>query len=295
MPRGISLHVGVNRASSAFPSAATLRGCENDARAMEQIARDADFTTRDVLLGADATYARVITKIRSAAAQLGRGDFFFFSFAGHGFQRVDTVDDRDEPDHLDETILLFDVELFDDVLRKDLWPRFEAGVRILMVSDSCHSGSVFLEPGDPPTLNIEAVATLEEDLNFTTEVELPVLTGDKLVARTVSHTTARRHRAEYNTFYQSTLLPFIDPPIRASVLLLGACEDFDRTGDDLPNGVYTAALLYVLNNLKPIDYDDLVNKIHQRLIERGRTQRPVIVPAGSDEINFRGQRPFTIN
>jgi hypothetical protein len=260
---------------------------------MEQIARDADFTTRDVLLGADATYARVITKIRSAAAQLGRGDFFFFSFAGHGFQRVDTIDDRDERDHLDETILLFDVELFDDVLRKDLWPRFEAGVRVLMVSDSCHSGSVFLELGDPPSLKMEANAAREEEI--TTDVEFPVLTRDKLVARTVSHTTVRRHRAEYNEFYQSTLLPFMDPPIRASLLLLGACEDFDRTGDDLPNGIYTAALLHVLNNLHPTDYDDLVKKICQRLREFGRTQRPVIVPAGSDEIDFRGQRPFRIN
>jgi hypothetical protein len=258
---------------------------------MEQIARDADFTTRDVLLGADATYARVITKIRSAAAQLGRGDFFFFSFAGHGFQRVDTIDDPDEDDQLDETILLFDVELFDDVLRKDLWPRFEAGVRILMVSDSCHSGSVFLQPGDPPTLNIAAAR--EEE--FTTEDEFPVRTGDNLVARTVTHTTARRHRAEYEAFYQSTLLPFIAPPIRASVLLLGACEDFDRTGDDFPHGVYTAALLDVLKDSNPTDYDDLRNKIQERLDADGRNQRAVIRPADPNDVTLRRQRPFTLN
>lgn len=292
MPKGISLHVGVNKASSAFPSASTLRGCENDARAMEQIARDAGFEQRDLLLGPDATYARVTTKIRSAAAQLEKGDFFFFSFAGHGFQKADTITDGDETDHLDETILLFDVELFDDVLRKDLWPRFKAGVRILMVSDSCHSGSVFLGPLESTTSSVRRIA-LEKD-EPTEQDEFPVLTPDRLVARTISNTTGRRHRAEYIDFYQSTLLPLLNPPINASVLLLAACEDFGRTGDDLPHGVYTAALLDVLKKSNPKDYDDLVNKIQQRLTAAGRTQRAVIRPADPNDVTLRRQKPFRI-
>ena len=292
MPKGISLHVGVNKASSAFPSAATLRGCENDARAMEQIARDAGFEPRDVLLGADATYARVTTKIRSAAAQLEKGDFFFFSFAGHGFQTADAITDSDETDHLDETILLFDVELFDDVLRKDLWPRFKAGVRILMVADSCHSGSVFLNPPGLTNSNVRPIATLEADKS-TDLGEIPVLTRDKFVARTISNTTGRRHRAEYIEFYQSTLVPLVNPPITASVLLLAACEDFDRTGDDLPNGIYTAALLEVLKT-NPKDYDVLVNRIQERLTADGHDQRAVIRPADPDDVTLRREKPFTI-
>lgn len=291
MPRGISLHVGVNKASSAFPTAATLQGCENDAREMERIAIANHFEPHDVLLGSEATYARVTTKIRSAAAQLEKGDFFFFSFAGHGFQKVDTIDNRDESDGLDETLLLFDVELFDDVLRKDLWPRFKAGVRILMVSDSCHSGSVFLKLGERTNSNVRSIALEEE---FTTGEEFPVLTPDKLVARTISHTTARRHRAEYNEFYQSALLPLLSPPINASLLLLAACEDFARTGDALPNGIYTAALLKVLRDLEPANYDDLVNKIRQQFEMDGRAQRPVIDTAGPDDPAFRGQKPFRI-
>ena len=293
MPRGISLHVGVNKASSAFPSASTLKGCENDAQAMEKIAIDKGFDPHDVLLGADATYARVTTKIRSAAAQLEKGDFFFFSFAGHGFQQTDTRDDRDESDLLDETILLFDVELFDDVLRKDLWPRFKEGVRILMVSDSCHSGSVFLNPPGLTNSNIRPIATLEADKS-TDLGEFPVLTPDKLVARTISHTTGRRHRAEYKEFYQNTLLPLLNPPITANVLLLAACEDFDKTGDGLPHGVYTQALLDVLGKSNPVDYDDLVEKIQGRLDAAKHTQRAVIRPADPDDVSLRRQIPFTI-
>jgi hypothetical protein len=259
---------------------------------MEQIAIDQGFDPHDVLLGPDATYARVTTKIRSAAAQLEKGDFFFFSFAGHGFQKADAITDRDETDRLDETILLFDVELFDDVLRKDLWPRFKAGVRVLMVADSCHSGSVFLNPPGLTNSNVRPIATLEADKS-TDLGELPVLTPDKLVARTISNTTGRRHRAEYKEFYQSALVPLVNPPIKANVLLLAACEDFDRTGDDLPNGVYTAALLDVLKT-DPKDYDDLVNQIQEQLTADGRDQRAVIRPADPDDVTLRRQKPFKI-
>src|SRR5690349_21373816 len=160
MARGISLHVGINKQSSAFPNAPTLRGCENDALAMEQIAEAKGFQTRDLLLGSDATYARVTTRILSAAAELEAGDIFLFTFAGHGFQVVDVGTGQDEPDFLDEALLLFDVELLDDVLRKNMWPRFKAGVRVLMVADSCHSESVFLVPGDStqPAANDEVAS-----------------------------------------------------------------------------------------------------------------------------------------
>jgi hypothetical protein len=259
---------------------------------MEEIAIANNFEPHDVLLGPDATYARVTAKIRNAAAQLERDDFFFFSFAGHGFQRVDTRGDRDEGDRLDETILLFDVELFDDVLRKDLWPRFAAGVRVLMVSDSCHSGSVFLKPLNAETRisNLEAMVAPEELIPAD---EFPVLTPERLVARTIANSTAFRHRAEHRQFYENILLPLVSPPINASVLLLAACEDDGRTGDGLPHGVYTAALLDALTS-NPVDYDNLVNQIQQRLDAAGRTQRAVIRAADPDDVTLRRQRPFRI-
>ena len=47
----------------------------------------------------------------------------------------------EETDQLDETWVLYDRQLLDDELY-DLWCRFAPGVRILMISDSCHSGTV---------------------------------------------------------------------------------------------------------------------------------------------------------
>ena len=301
MARGISLHVGINRPSSAFPNAPILRGCENDALAMEQIAEGKGFQTRDLLLGSDATYARVTTKILSAAAQLEAGDIFLFTFAGHGFQVVDVGTGQDELDFLDEAVLLFDVELLDDVLRKNMWPRFKAGVRVLMVADSCHSRSVFLIPGDTaaPVAN-DAVAT-EPPPDATPPPpaetdDFPVATGGNFVPREIPIESGREHQEEYAEFYRNLLIPIFDPPINASVLLLSACASDKRTGDGEQNGMYTAALLKVLKDPgPPKNYDDLVNAIDVELKKLGRDQEPQVEVAGvNDEANdaFRAQRPF---
>jgi hypothetical protein len=77
--------------------------------------------------------------VRNAAKTLSKGDFFFLTFSGHGGQVRDA--DGDEPDRKDETWCLYDGQLVDDELYVELG-RFAAGVRVLVLSDSCHSGTV---------------------------------------------------------------------------------------------------------------------------------------------------------
>ena len=277
MPRGISLHVGINEYSSAFPGAGKLEGCRNDAVAMEKIAKDSGFEQRDLLLGCDATYMRVTAKILSAASQLEKDDIFFFSFAGHGYQHGDKIFGGDERDGLDETLLLFDAELFDDVLRKELWPRFKPGVRILMVADSCHSETANFVP---PTDN--------EDGN-SPPPDMPVTPGGSGAIRSVKPGAGDRHLEEYGEFYRSIKLPS-DTTISASIMLLAACLDMQTTGDGNPNGVYTDAMLKVLES-KPVDYFALREGIQKIFDDADRDQTPTISMEGPD---FRGQKPFMI-
>jgi hypothetical protein len=268
---------------------------------MEKIAAAKGFDTRDLLLGSDATYALVTARIYSASAQLEAGDIFLFTFAGHGFQKVDR--DRDEPDRLDETILLYDVELRDDVLRKELWPRFNAGVRVLMIADSCHSGSVFLIPPDPADpaaneggSNLNALIAAEAVLAAINDVdEFAIRTRDGLIARTILHSTHGRHMNEYGEFYRNTLLPADKPPINASLLLLAACADNEVTGDGPDNGVFTTAMLNVLRNSDPTSYCNFRNLIEADLQLNGHTQTPVLQSGGVIDPAFRDQRPFTID
>jgi uncharacterized caspase-like protein len=101
----------------------------------------------NVLITADATRAKALDGIRKAAKQLKSGDLFLLSYSGHGGQ-VDDVS-GEEDDKLDETWCLYDGQLIDDELYLEL-SRFGKGVRIVVLSDSCHSGTVTRAPAPPP-------------------------------------------------------------------------------------------------------------------------------------------------
>lgn len=138
---GYSLHLGLNKIDHAAYNGwdGALRGCHLDAYGMEGLARRAGFTSNTVLLDAEANGARLAELLASHAANLVSGDTLFWTYSGHGSQVRDL--DGDEADRKDETWLLFGSQWLDDQTRGCL-ERFQAGVRVILLSDSCHSGSV---------------------------------------------------------------------------------------------------------------------------------------------------------
>src|SRR4030095_3708620 len=105
---------------------------------MADIARSRKFTVKR-LLPRSATRRAVLAGIARAAAALRSGDFFLLTYSGHGGQVPDR--NHDEPAFKAETWCLYDGELIDDEINRAL-ARFKAGVRVLVLSDSCHSGTV---------------------------------------------------------------------------------------------------------------------------------------------------------
>ncbi len=141
MANGYSLHIGLNKVDNEQPGYRRmhpLRGAENDAKDMAKIAAKCGFTTK-VLLSGQATKDVVISAIQEVAGKMTGDDIFLLTYAGHGNSINDT--DGDEDDGKDETLCLYDSQLIDDELA-ELWTLFPEGSRILMVADSCHSGSV---------------------------------------------------------------------------------------------------------------------------------------------------------
>ena len=138
MATGISIHIGLNRVDPGHYQGwdGKLKGCENDACAMEAIASKQKFAT-SLLLNEQATAQAVKDAIAGAVNQLKSGDILLLTYSGHGGQVPDL--NGDEEDHLDETWVLYDHELIDDELYA-LWGQFETDVRILLLTDSCHSG-----------------------------------------------------------------------------------------------------------------------------------------------------------
>ncbi|TDN90926.1 caspase family protein [Microbacterium sp. BK668] len=137
-----SLHIGVNRVDPAHYEGwdGALSGCENDAATMRAIATRDGFTPT-TLLTQNATAANVLAEISAAAQQLASGDIFLLTYAGHGAQ-VPNVSGDNEIDLQDETWVLFERMLIDDEL-ESAFSGFAAGVDIVLLSDSCHSGTVY--------------------------------------------------------------------------------------------------------------------------------------------------------
>ena len=144
-----ALCVGIND----YPVAgADLMGCVNDARAWAELLRERfDFPHRNVRVLTDrrATKAAILGALKDhVLAGARRGDVLVFTNSSHGSYVPDREDD--EPDGYDETMCPYDVrtaQITDDELREILAdvPR---GVRMTVISDSCHSGSVTRAPLD---------------------------------------------------------------------------------------------------------------------------------------------------
>ncbi|MBN1582651.1 MAG: caspase family protein [Anaerolineae bacterium] len=141
MNRAMALLVGLTRVDSAgyhgWDGVNGCWGCELDVDNMAMILRPLGYEIA-VLKTAQATARNVLDRLKESAEQLERGDIFVFYFSGHGGQQPDP--EGDELDGQDETLIAYDRPIVDDEL-DDIWIKMAAGVRLVMLSDSCNSGT----------------------------------------------------------------------------------------------------------------------------------------------------------
>ncbi|MGK0222619.1 MAG: putative caspase-like protein, partial [Limisphaerales bacterium] len=139
--KGMALVIGVEHVDETKYRgwSGKLNCTSNDANAIAELAKEKGFSTT-LLLTSDATTHGVKEGILHAASELESGDIFFMYYSGHGGSTNDKSADE-AGDGKDETLCLYDAQLLDDELYV-LWPHFAAGVRVLVVADCCHSGSM---------------------------------------------------------------------------------------------------------------------------------------------------------
>ncbi|MGW1601354.1 caspase family protein [Streptomyces eurythermus] len=284
MARGISLHVGLNGVDPDKYAGwdGRLRACENDARDMDRLAKDAGFQERTLLLTAEATVDNVTTELRRAARTLVAGDLLFFTYSGHGGQIPDLNGPEDEQDRLDETICLYDREYIDDEIYKE-FEGFAEGVRILCFLDSCHSGS---------GVRVREILTpeaLEEQFQTTDRNE--VETKARIMPLDKQAEVYRRDKELYDGI-QRTINAKDTRDLGATVLLISACQDNQLAADGLVNGLFTGTLLQVWNGGKfPGGY----KAFHREILKRmPATQSPNLFVTGHTNTRFIRQRPFTV-
>jgi metacaspase-1 len=279
MAEGRSLHVGLNGVDPDHYDgwAGELTACEADATSMEAIAKSTGFTT-STLLTQVATRAAVTSAIEEAAGSLVVGDIFLLSYAGHGGYVPDVS--GDEPDARDETWCLYDGELIDDELWQ-VWKGFAAGVRVLVFSDSCHSGTV--SRAARGQLDLDAVA---RELR-TFGIDRPV---HRFMPPAVALRTYQANKAFYDELGRS--VPSEDGGPAATVRLISGCQDNQTSSDGVFNGLFTGTLLQVWNQgTFAGDY----SRFHAEIVKRMPTcQQPNHLVVGADDPVFNQQKPFTI-
>jgi hypothetical protein len=279
MGKGISLHIGLNQVDPGHYDGwdGMLGACEADATSIEAISRDTGYETR-LLHTRAATRQSVQDAIRDAAALLVAGDIFLVSYAGHGGQVPDAS--GDEPDFSDETWCLYDGQLIDDELFH-LWKAFATGVRVLVLSDSCHSGTVTRAARGQ--LDIDAISA---ELR-TFGIEKPVF---RFMPPPVARRTYLAHRAFYDELCKS--VPTEEGAPAAAVRLISGCQDDQVSSDGLLNGLFTGTLLKVWSGGA---FEGDYARFHAEIVKRmPRCQIPNHLVIGPSAPAFERQRPFAI-
>lgn len=279
MALGISLHVGLNRVDPAHYQGwdGELTACEFDANDMRAIAEGQGFEARS-LLTKEATSDAVLAAIERAAGELDRGDLFLCTYSGHGGQVPDR-NGEDEEDRSDETWVAYDRQIVDDELYA-LWSRFAPGVRIFVLSDSCHSGTVVrdIEAKVPGPVSTRQKAAAESP-------RYRALPRDVMIA------TYRANARLYDAIQER--LPGAeraDPA--ATVLLISGCRDDQLSLDGFSNGLFT-------ENLRAVWDDGAWEGGHAEFREAIRArmpakQQPNYLRVGAANPEFEQQKPFTV-
>lgn len=288
--KAVSIHIGLNSVNPKHYAgwSGDLLACEFDANDMAAIARDAGMKST-LLLTTKATRKNVLAAVRAASKTLKSGDLLFVTYSGHGGQ-IDDVSGEEE-DKKDETWCLYDGELIDDEVFLEL-SRIAAGVRVLVLSDSCHSGTVVRArvPASSPAGRSKmmppsvAMRTYREHQAF----------YDKLqhdVAKAAGKASVPTPDSALARVAVSRRLTAIANECKASVILISGCQDNQTSLDGDQNGAFTEQLLRVWNQGA---YKGNYAKFHAAIKARmPLTQVPNLFTLGPVG-KFLTERPFTL-
>jgi hypothetical protein len=282
MAHGISVHIGLNRVDPEHYDDwdGALTACENDANDMEGLAESRGFETSK-LLTQQATADAITNAIENAARELKSGDIFFISYSGHGGQVEDK--NSEEEDTSDETWLAYDRQIIDDELYA-LWTKFEDSVRIVVLSDSCHSGSVNRAIRDRESVP-DPVETAEKAAQQNPRFR--ALPRDKMIA------TYEQHQDLYDGIQEQVpSSESSESEVGARVLLISGCQDEQLSRDGFTNGAFTGKLLEVWNDgAWRGGYPTFHEAIRSQMPE---DQQPNYHPVGAPNPDFEQQDPFTV-
>lgn len=197
-----ALHVGIDK----YPAGNALEKCAADAKAMRKLFGG------ELLLDKQATRANIMAAIKATIRKAGKDQWAVITYSGHGTQVPDK--NRDEPDGYDEAVVDVNLDvILDDEFQSLLQGRHRQA-RILLICDSCYSGTIHRAA---PTFS---------------SAHLPALRRES--ARYVPYSTLKpKPRAVTNVGPQRPL---------PNVPLVSGCADFELSYEGQRYGVLSGAI-----------------------------------------------------
>ncbi|MCE5257677.1 MAG: caspase family protein [Chloroflexi bacterium] len=230
MAIGLAIHIGLNQVDpehykdeNGEPWNGSLTGCEFDAQDLLALSESQGFSSQ-LLIGPLATVENVKEAILQTAESLMPADFLLVTFSGYGGQ----VPNRfSELNSQSQTWCLYDRQFVLNELNA-LWMEFRVGVRILVLSDTCHNDTVARRPMFDSVNKVGGPAA-------------------RLLPDSVQMTTYSRNQREYDDILKN--YPEVDQEqVHASVIVISGCQDNQVSFDGSRNGLFTAAMLRIWDN-----------------------------------------------
>lgn len=270
MPQGHFLTIGLNSVDPVHYQgwSGDLNACEADAKDVAAIAQSTGHSGQ-VMLTSDATRGAVTDALSNAAKALQAGDHLVLFYSGHGGQLPDQ--NGDEDDGLDETWCLYDGQFVDDELYVAL-SAFKPGVRIFVMSDSCHSGTVL------KTALMEARPTRRAP-------------PARAMPMNIALSVYEAHRPMYDKILGET--KGVGPKdTRAEAILISGCMDNQLSADGPFNGRFTGEMKRKWNGGKFAgDYLAFWKAIVK---DMPSDQTPNYFTIGPKDAAFETSKPFSI-
>lgn len=247
--RKVSLHFGVIHFDvSYYGEGNDLSGCENDAKFSQQIAMENGFETH-LFLSKSATYKNYIEQMKKFATELVSGDTFMFYGSFHGTFK-EYYDGNVEKRY---TALCLHDKIVWDQETKELLTQFKEGVKVIWITDCCHSrdnfkGGIFMP--------LEGLKSNVKFFNFD-DIKKETLAVEKI--EDINHNE-----------------------IKCSIIAFSSSTEFQVSYDlkslidKRPMGLFTASLEKVLSNPanKELSYFDLFKKVLEQVKKSKYPQTP---------------------
>jgi metacaspase-1 len=237
-----------------------LSGCVNDANDWSSELKDRGFDVK-LLLDQQATKQKMLDEIHGVIKQAKGGDLVVVTYSGHGTFIAD--EDGEESDYTDECLCPHDITtngpITDDELYQKLCPD-TPDVKVVFISDSCHSGTVskFAPILTPPSIKANGIHPPQRKVRFLPPAAFLPPAEAKSLSQKTNWSSGRR---------------------RYTSLLMSGCMDpeysYDAWFNGRANGAFTFVALSTLKSL-PLNatYKEWHKAIRKVLPSQQYPQRP---------------------